>query len=163
MTATTKKRSTAGKRKKLRIGLQEHHVGQNIWELYNAYVQFLTAKAHSQIMSLNLTQWRTLTFIRYNSDQTQSALSKAVGIDPSSMTPIIDLFERKRWVRRTKSRENRSAYEISMTPTGVKAYNKTHIHINKTEKLIRDVLGEQDTVRFNEMLVRVREGLTSDQ
>ena len=160
MAATPIRRVSSGKPKTLSFGAHEDYVGHNLTELYNAYVQLLTAKTHSRIMSLNLTQWRTLRLIRYNPDQTQRALSDAVGIDPSSMTPIIDLFERKKWVRRKKSKVNRSAYGIAMTSSGLKAYNKIHTEINNTEKLIRATLGEQDASKLYDLLVRLKDGLS---
>ena len=147
---------------KLSIGDSEKNVGHNLTELYNAYVEYLTKKTHSRIMSLNLTQWRTLTFIRYNENQTQRALADAVGIDPSSMTPIIDLFERKRWVRRKKSKTNRSAYGIAMTPSGLKAYNRIHDEIMKTEQEIKEVLGEKNAARLNDFMKRVTDVLGLD-
>ena len=75
------------------------------------------------------------------------------------MTPIIDLFERKKWVRRKKSSLNRSAYGIAMTPSGLKAYDKIHLEIKKTEKLIHSILGDHDANNINELLTKLKKGL----
>jgi len=110
-------------------------------------------------MTINLTQWRTLKLIRNNSGQTQRKLSDAVGIDPSSMTPIIDFFERKKWVKRKKSSANRSAYGIEMTQSGIKAYDKIQEEVSRTESKIQDLLGERDTKRLVKLLDRLQQGL----
>ncbi len=139
--------------------LHENNVGHNLTEAYYAYVQLLTSKTYSPVMTINLTQWRTLKLIRNNSGQTQRKLSDAVGIDPSSMTPIIDFFERKKWVKRKKSSANRSAYGIEMTQSGIKAYDKIQEEVSRTESKIQDLLGERDTKRLVKLLDRLQQGL----
>jgi DNA-binding MarR family transcriptional regulator len=143
----------------LQTGFQEHHIGHHLIELYDAYVRFLRNQTQSKLMSLNLTQWRTLTFIRFNPDRTQRTLSTAVGIDPSSMTPIVDFFESKRWVRRHKSTTNRSAYGLRMTPAGLKAYRVVEREIAHTEKLFAQLLGQEECVRLSSSLHRLHERL----
>lgn len=159
MVATPRRRILTHKDPGPSLGVLEKYVGHNLTELYNAYVRLLTTKTHSRIMSLNLTQWRTLQYIRYNPDQTQRALSDVVGIDPSSMTPIIDLFESKKWVRRNRSKLNRSAYSIAMTSSGLEAYENIHQEIRNTEKLIVSTLGERDAAKLNDLLLQLGRGI----
>jgi len=124
-------------------------VGYQLVELYDAYVKFLRERTHSKLMNLNLTQWRTLTLIRFNPHQTQRALALAVGIDPSSMTPIIAFLERKSWVARRRSRKNRSAFHVSMTPAGLRVYRQVERELGRSEKLFATALG---TSRYLAML-----------
>jgi DNA-binding MarR family transcriptional regulator len=145
----------------LSAGEHEGHVGHHLVELYGVYVGLLQSETHSKLMDLNLTQWRILTLIRFNADQTQRLLSQTVGIDPSSMTPIIDLFERKRWVRRIKSPSNRSAYGIRMTASGLKAYAQIDRGIKDLEKRITAHLGEPNRNKLCELLCRLHQGLVS--
>jgi DNA-binding MarR family transcriptional regulator len=140
-------------------GFQERYVGHHLIELYDAYVRFLRGQTQSKLMNLNLTQWRTLTFIRFNADRTQRALSTAVGIDPSSMTPIVDFFESKGWVRRHQSKTNRSAYGLRMTPAGLKAYRVVEKEIGQTEKIFVQTLGATESNRFSASLQRLHERL----
>jgi len=160
MTAKPRARKNAMPPEKLSFGTHEDYAGHHLTECYHAYVQLLTAKTHSKLMSLNLTQWRTLQFIRYNPGRTQRALADAAGVDPSSMTPIIDYFERYRWVRRKKSKVNRSAYGIEMTDSGLKAYDLIHIEILNTEKRISAVLGAKEAKELTQVLARLTTGLT---
>jgi DNA-binding MarR family transcriptional regulator len=132
----------------MQTGFPEQHIGHHLIELYDAYVRFLRNQTQSKLMSLNLTQWRTLTFIRFNPDRTQRALSIAVGIDPSSMTPIIDFFESKRWVRRHQSKTNRSAYGLQLTAAGLKAYRVVEREIGHTEKIFAQLLGQDECRRL---------------
>jgi DNA-binding MarR family transcriptional regulator len=143
----------------LHTGFQENHIGHHLIELYDAYVRYLRNQTQSKLMSLNLTQWRTMTFIRFNPDRTQRALSTAVGIDPSSMTPIVDFFEAKRWVRRHKSKTNRSAYGLRMTTAGLAAYRVVEREIGHAEKMFAQILGEEECGRFSVSLQRLHERL----
>ena len=155
-------RKASNNANKLSFGAHEEYVGHNLTESYNAYVQLLTTKTHSRLMSLNLTQWRTLQFIRYNPGQTQRTLADAVAIDPSSMTPIIDHFEKNKWVRRKKSKTNRSAYGIEMTPSGLEAYDQIHIEVRNTEKLISAILGDTGANKLSVLLARLTTGLAEE-
>lgn len=125
---------------RLSSGFRDEYVGHQLIELYDMYVQFLRTTTGSKLMNLNLTQWRTLTLIRFNPDQTQRTLAAAVRIDPSSMTPIIDFFEAKRWVRRRPSSTNRSAYGLHMTAAGRKAYRLIEAEALHAEQLFSSVL-----------------------
>jgi DNA-binding MarR family transcriptional regulator len=143
----------------LHAGEQEKNAGYHLVELYDVYVRLLQSRTHSNLMNLSLTQWRMLTLIRFNPDRTQRTLSRAVGIDPSTMTPLIDLFETKGWVRRHQSATNRSAYNLRMTAAGARAYRQIEREMAHAEKLIRDLLGESDRQMLLALLRTLRAGI----
>lgn len=147
--------------KSLMPGNQEQTVGYQLIELYDIYVRYLTNQTHSKLMNLNLTQWRTLTLIRRNPGQTQRAAATAVGIDPSSMTPIIDVFESKGWVKRQKSPSNRSAYGLHMTAGGIKAYDTVEREISHTEQMFITELGSQNHKNLVSTLQKLHDALQS--
>jgi DNA-binding MarR family transcriptional regulator len=146
----------------LHAGVQEHNVGYHLIELYDIYVRFLRSRTHSKMMNLNLTQWRTLTYIRFNPDRTQRALSTAVGIDPSSMTPIVDFFEDKGLVRRHKSTTNRSAYELRMTTAGSKAYRLIEREMGRSEEMFAQILGSGDRNKLLTLLQTLHDKLARE-
>jgi DNA-binding MarR family transcriptional regulator len=146
----------------LHAAVQGENVGSHLIELYDVYVRFLRMRSHSKLMNLNLTQWRTLTFIRFNPGRTQRVLSTAVGIDPSSMTPIVDFFEAKGWVKRHKSSANRSAYGLRMTAAGLKAYRQIEREIGHLEKVFETILGSGERNKLVTLLAQLREKLAHD-
>jgi len=161
--AKARKRTTrADSGDTLSFGAHDEDVGQNLIELYDTYLKLLSSRTHSKLMALNLTQWRTLTLIRYNPDQTQRTLSRAVGIDPSSMTPIIDFFEKKTWVRRLDSKDNRSAYRIRMTPVGTQAYNQIAREMKRSEELFASLVGKSARQELAGLLGRLRTALKTE-
>jgi DNA-binding MarR family transcriptional regulator len=138
------------------------NVSANLIELYDLYVRLLTRRTHSRMMALNLTQWRTLTLIRFNPGRTQRSLATVVGVDPSSMTPIVDFFEQKRWVRRHRSATNRSAHALRMTPTGLKAYRLVENEMGQLERLFVRLLGAPDRSDLVRLMRRLRERLATE-
>ena len=125
-------------------------------------MRLLTSRSESRLMRLNLTQWRTLTLIRFNPNETQRTLSKAVGVDPSSMTPIIDFFEKKGWVRRHDSRDNRSAYQIRMTAEGTVAYAQIEKEMARVEELFERLLGSQPHRKLAGLMLELRTELARE-
>jgi len=140
-------------------GFQDEHIGHQLIELYDMYVRFLRTNTRSKLMNLNLTQWRTLTLIRYNPNQTQRTLATAVRIDPSSMTPIVDFFEKNKWVRRRQSPVNRSAYGLQITAAGRKAYRLIEVETAHAEEMFASVLSPASGKKLTATLRRLRSGL----
>lgn len=134
-------------------------VGYYVVELFNAYSRLIAGRTHSALLNLNTTQWRTLTVIRFNPGQTQHALSRRIGIDPSSMTPIINLLERKGWVRRHRSPTNRSAYGVRMTAAGTSAYRTVELEMGRSERLIAEILGAQGQRDLSKLLQKLHKAL----
>jgi DNA-binding MarR family transcriptional regulator len=162
---TTRKRTPAATRQHhgLSVGDKLDSIGYNLVELYDMYLRLLGTRSDSRLLELNMTQWRTLMLIRFNPDQTQRALSVAIGIDPSSMTPIIDLFEKKGWVRRHDAKDNRSAYHIRMTPQGSMVYDQVELEIGHMEDMIRQRLGVQAHRTLVKLLRRLHADLSTSR
>jgi len=147
----------------LSAGAQETNVGYNLIRTYDLYVRYLKTRTRSRMMDISLTQWLTLTFIRFNPLQRQRALSAAVGIDPSTMSPIIDTLERKGWVRREGDKRNRSAYGIALTESGAETYDLIAAEMEIFEKMIAGKNGEAARKSVAAALKSVQEALTSEE
>jgi DNA-binding MarR family transcriptional regulator len=143
----------------LNSGSLEGTIGYSVLELMNAYHRLVNRQTHSVLGSLNTTQWRTLTCIRFNPDQTQQAIARHVRISPASMTPIIDLLERKGWVRRHPSAVNRSAYGLRMTTSGLKAFRTQELVVIRSEALCAEILGAPGRAELASLMLRLRDGL----
>ncbi len=153
------KRAQGEPKSRLDSGFQGEHVGHLLIELYDMYVRFLRTATCSNLMNLNLTQWRTLTLIRFNPNETQRTIATAVGIDPSSMTPIVNFLEKKNWVRRRRSLVNRSAYGLHITAAGRKAYQSIEVETLHAEQLFADALSASGRKRLTASLRRLHNRL----
>ena len=78
------------------------------------------------------------------------------------MTPIIDFFEKKTWVRRLDSKDNRSAYQIRMTPVGTQAYNQIAREMKRSEELFASLVGKSARQELAGLLGRLRTALKAE-
>jgi DNA-binding MarR family transcriptional regulator len=63
-------------------------------------------------------RFATLTLIGANPGITQTALSRANGRDKSTLTPLISDLVRRGLIRRTRDRNDRRTYRLTLTPAG---------------------------------------------
>ncbi len=90
--------------------------------------------------------YSVLKLIHLNSGCTQSALSKASGLDRSSMVPIIDDFERRKWVSRTRAKGDRRAYAVRILPAGKREIDRLDSLVFSLEDKSRSHSGEEKAV-----------------
>lgn len=123
-------------------------IGYNLMELFSSYDRLLQSRTGSPLHELNITQFRTLTTIRFNPGQTQQAVASHVGIDPSSMTPVVNRLEARGWVERRQSPLNRSAYALHVTPLGLTAYRRVEREVAAVDDIVGEILGSRKRQAF---------------
>lgn len=67
---------------------------------------------------LNPGRFAALMVIGKNPDISQTALSQAIGLDKSTLTPAIDDLARRGLVRRTRTAADKRAYRLQLTAAG---------------------------------------------
>ena len=100
----------------VRYGPLEHWLGFNLRMAQAAAFQAF-ARRSSEI-GVQPGRFATLTLIAANPGITQTALSRANGRDKSTLTPLISDLVRRGLVRRTRDREDRRTYRLTLTPAG---------------------------------------------
>jgi DNA-binding MarR family transcriptional regulator len=68
--------------------------------------------------TVSLTQWVTLMTLTKCEHMSATSLSAEVGHDMGALTRVVDDLERRGLVRRERSRRDRRAVEIAITPAG---------------------------------------------
>jgi len=89
-----------------------------------------------------------LTLIANNSGLTQSALSKALGVDRSTMVAVIDRLEKLNLVTRERSTQDQRAYALQLTSRGtdLMATLLQRLHGLEEELLTKMSVQERDTL-----------------
>lgn len=134
-------------------------IGYNLMELFSVYDRLLQSRTGSPLHELNITQFRTLTAIRFNPGQTQQAVARHVGIDPSSMTPVVNLLEGRDWVVRRRSPLNRSAYALHVTARGLAAYRRVEKEVAAVDEIAGEILGPAKRQEFGALMRRLERAL----
>lgn len=111
----------------------------------------LTTKRFQTVLSdMGITpgQIGTLTLIANNPGLTQSALSRGVGVDRSTMVAVIDRLEAMGLVTRARSGNDQRAYALRLTEAGttLTAALMTRLHALESEFLTKLNEAERDTL-----------------
>jgi DNA-binding MarR family transcriptional regulator len=83
------------------------------------------AERRFESQEINLTQWVTLMHLSQNEHVSPTRLSAETGHDMGALTRVVDDLERRGLVRRERSRHDRRAVEIAITPAGKRLTEST--------------------------------------
>lgn len=84
-----------------------------------------------------------LYLIAHNPGQTQSAIAKAVGLDRSTLVPILNRFERDGWIKRAVSSGDKRAHALTLTEAGKAKLDELYDKVASLETRISAGLGSQ--------------------
>jgi DNA-binding MarR family transcriptional regulator len=97
-----------------------------------------------------------LVLVERNAGLSQMALARALGIDRSTLVPILNRLQaRGLLVRRASPRDGRT-HAVGLTPVGEKALAKFARLVKMHEKRIASGLSAAETLKLIELLERVR-------
>jgi DNA-binding MarR family transcriptional regulator len=115
-----RKKSIAGERasadEPVRFGPLEHWLGFNLRMAQAAAFQAFARRSNE--IGVQPGRFATLTLIAANPGVTQTALSRANGRDKSTLTPLIGDLVRRGLIRRTRDRQDRRTYRLTLMPAG---------------------------------------------
>lgn len=123
----------------LDFGLLDGFVG---FQLHKARNRAATALHHMIAPELLPGHFPILYLIARNPGCSQSAVARAVGLDRSSLVPILTRFERRGWITREPSTEDGRAYALALTGAGRKKLDKVFKQVSTLEKRISNGLGD---------------------
>jgi len=98
-----------------------------------------------------------LYLIAQNPDRTQSAIAKAVGLDRSSLVPILNRFEKNGWVQRIPSQGDKRAHALRLTRAGERKMRDLHDKVMSMEDRISDALGDDGQKAMLDHLRRIQD------
>jgi DNA-binding MarR family transcriptional regulator len=81
-------------------------------------VMMQVAERRFESQQTSFTQWMTLTWLTQRPHASPTELSTHLGHDMGALTRVVDELEREGLVRRDRSKHDRRAVEIAITPEG---------------------------------------------
>lgn len=103
-----------------------------------------------------------LTLLGANPGINQTDLSRAVGLDKSTLTPALDQLEKKGLVRRQRTAADRRTYALALTPAGEALLAELTAKVEQHEKNIVAALGPADRRTLNRLLRTIAKSLGSE-
>lgn len=102
-----------------------------------------------------------LTLLGANPGINQTDLSRAVGLDKSTLTPALDQLERKGIIIRQRTASDRRTYALSLSPKGQALLARLTTRVLKHEETIVAPLTAGERATLLRLLKKVARGLKS--
>jgi DNA-binding MarR family transcriptional regulator len=102
-----------------------------------------------------------LVLVERNEGLSQMALARALGIDRSTLVPILDRLQARGLLLRHASPTDGRTHALALTPSGAKALAKFAQLVRRHEKRIASGLSTAETRTLIDLLEKVRAGARS--
>ena len=102
-----------------------------------------------------------LVLVDRNAGLSQMALARALGIDRSTLVPILDRLQARGLLMRHRSPTDGRTHALALTPTGEKALARFARLVRAHEKRIASGLSSAETRTLIELLEKVHSGAQS--
>jgi DNA-binding MarR family transcriptional regulator len=137
----------------IRFGPLEYWVGFNLRMAQESAFQAFSRR--SQEIGESPGRFATLTLIARNPGISQTELSHANGRDKSSLTPVVEDLVRRGLVERKRTRQDRRAYRLNVTPAGKKTLTMLTRCARRHERILDGIIGQRDRKRFIQILKKI--------
>jgi len=113
-------------------------------------------KANAALVSVGITadQFMCLLFLKQNGEMIQNALVDQMNSDPNTVSSLLALLERKGYVEKVVSSQDRRARLVSLTKLGRQVLDKANVILDKRYLLIKNALSEEEASELNRLLSR---------
>ncbi len=150
---TAQRKPGGGSAEPVELGPLENWLGFNLRVAQTA--SFAAFARISRNVGVQPGRFAMLTLIGRNPGISQTALSRANGRDKSTLTPLLNDLSRRGLVRRTRTRQDRRAYRLTLTPAGERLLLQLTACAEEHERILDRVVGARDRARFLETLKRI--------
>lgn len=96
-----------------------------------SYRQFAQRELKNAGLSITVDQWLTLNCINDNPQITQKELAEAVFKDTASITRIIELLVKAKYIKRNINKDDRRKSNLIITELGHETINAASVVVNK--------------------------------
>ena len=116
---------------------------------------FQSYARHAQGVGLSPGRFAALILIDRNPGISQTALSRAIGSDKSTLTPVLDDLVKRGLISRERTRADRRLYELKLTDPGRKAMRAMHDRAQRHESELDAVVGSRERAQFMKVLRKI--------
>ncbi len=109
----------------------------------------------SRDLDLSPGRFAALTVIGLNPGISQTALSRAIGSDKSTLTPALSSLVKRNLVRRTRTEKDRRAYRLMLTPMGERMLRDLTDCARRHEQDLDAIVGPRERAQFLRTLRKI--------
>ena len=113
-----------------------------------------------ELTGLNITPaiFGVLEILSHNKGLTQTRLANAIGLDRSSLVPLLDKLQKRDLVAREASTKDRRSNHLFLTPEGKSLLSKADKRVKLHEKRMLASLTKAETKQLFKLLMKVGTG-----
>jgi DNA-binding MarR family transcriptional regulator len=116
---------------------------------------FQSFARHTQEYGLSPGRFAALVLIDRNPGISQTALSRAIGSDKSTLTPVLDHLVKRGLIGRTRTRSDRRLYELRLTDAGKALMRAVYEGAERHERELDAIVGPRERAQFVRILRRI--------
>jgi DNA-binding MarR family transcriptional regulator len=154
---TSKRRPPAQAGDAVDFGALPGYIGFNLRQAQAASFRHL--EWVSRDLDLTPGQFSLLMLLEANPGASQKSISRAIGVDTSTLSPVLDALARRDLLIRRRLAHDRRTYALTLTPAGRRALTAMRAHIESQERLLSGALGPGESALLRDMLKRVTAAL----
>lgn len=106
-------------------------------------------------MSLTPGSFETLELLYRNPGLGQSRLAAAIGLDKSSLVPMVARLESLELVERQASLVDKRANELRITPKGLRTLRRLHVYVRERDAKITQGMSASEIATLNRLLTKI--------
>lgn len=116
-----------------------------------------------ELVDLELTPavFGVLEILHHNPGLTQTPLANAIGLDRSSLVPLLDKLQKRDLVAREASVTDRRSNRLSLTPLGQQLLIEARQRVARHEARVLGALSPAETRQLFKLLTKTAAGLTA--
>ncbi len=136
---------------------------QDIGMLTNKISKKLTAYLNGKLEKFNITteQWTVLLKLSKRNKISQKLLAEISGKDQSTLARILDILERKAFIERHPSKEDRRSFVIHITDSGLNIVGEVSPFLeNLFNNLLKDISPKELKI-YNAVLLKIDENINN--
>ena len=107
-------------------------------------------------VELKSGQFSILAAISEHPNQTQTVIAKQLGLDRSTMVPLLDVLQKKQLIERERDPNNRRAHILTITTKGKRVLNKSRPLIDEHETAVTKGITKLEKRQLLRLLSQLR-------
>ena len=127
----------------------------NLEKAIKSYRQFAQKNTVNAGIGITIDQWLLLKTLNENPIITQQQLAKQVFKDVASVTRMIDLLIRKKYIHRTIHNEDRRRFHLTITELGEKTLNQTTPISKENRKQALTGISKADIITVEKVIQKI--------
>ncbi|MEM9055504.1 MAG: MarR family transcriptional regulator [Pseudomonadota bacterium] len=122
-------------------------------------LQKLADQRISEVSTLTTAQAAVLSALNNKEAETQKEIARALGLNESAITAMMTRLIRSGYIERQRSKTDRRAWTLSITPLGEAALAETRLPFSHINQLLEATLSVEELRSLSDYLERLQQAL----